>query len=567
MATGYSTEAQTLGGRSRPSFYWPTTAGSSLIFLVIPIVFVIAICQLTTAKGPQWLPPTFENPYNYLFNSLLVIDGRAPVYTDHPGTTTEIFGAIILRISSFKPSGHLIYSALSHPEAQIKRLHWALLIFSALILWILPWLTALAVRSHIAGISIQAPCLFSKTLLFYGTFFGSDLMVIPFSVAAVCCCVLISVSSSVPEKLEFLFAIRIASADANPLRLRRVPVPLLPALMGLVCAFGMATKLTFFPLILISVLCCRSRSNLQAFSISFLFGLAFALLPIYWQLWRLVNWAVGLGLHSGTYATGDIGFPQSNAYLSSLSNLVRTEPLILAVTIVVTVLLLTCLLLFTKQASLNRISWKIVLALFAIQVASFFAIAKENGLQYLIPLFITTGLNLVFLFQACRSTESARLTKIVRWIGLIVLLTLGSESLVSETIKTSTKLQKEKAELLRLYSHAMEITKNDVRVDYFFSDSPLYPLCYGDDYADRAYAQLLARMYPNALFLNVFSAKFESFTGFIEPEVVLQNHDHLYFLGKRNWFPKMKGFDMASFETIDHAGDYYLQKWTRKVSP
>ncbi|HYZ74866.1 MAG TPA: hypothetical protein VE641_17435, partial [Chthoniobacterales bacterium] len=474
------------------------------------MVFVVAIYQLTNAKGPQWLPPTFENPYNYLFNSLVVVDGRAPVYTDHPGTTTEIFGAIILRISSFKSGRDLIYSALSHPEAQIERLHWALLIFSALILWIVPWLTALAVRSHIAGILIQAPCLFSKTLVFYGTLFGSDLMVVPFSVAAVCCCLLLMFPSSVPEKLEFLFAIRVSSPNADSPRLRRVPVLLIPALTGLVCAFGMATKLTFFPLILVSLLCCRSRNNLLAFSVSFIFGLAFALLPIYRQLWRLANWAVGLVIHRGIYATGEVGLPQSNVHLSSLSNLIKIEPLVLVIPLVVTVLFLTFSLRFRKQAPGRKITRKTALALLAIQVFSLFTIAKEMGPHYLIPLFVTTGLSLVFLFQACRSIEGPKLTKTVGWIGLFVLLALGSKSFISETSKKLAELREQKVELLRLYRHAEEVTKNDVRVDYFFSDSPVYPLCYGDDYADRAYAQLLARMYPNALFLNVFSAKFES---------------------------------------------------------
>src|SRR5580704_6367590 len=49
---------------------------SGLLFLVIPVVFLIAVSVLTKAKGPQWLPFTFENPYKYLFNSLLLVKVR-----------------------------------------------------------------------------------------------------------------------------------------------------------------------------------------------------------------------------------------------------------------------------------------------------------------------------------------------------------------------------------------------------------------------------------------------------------------------------------------------------------
>jgi hypothetical protein len=536
---------------------------SLAFFLIIPILFVIAASQLTKAKGPQWLPYAFENPYIYLFNSLLVVDGREPLYIDHPGTTTEMFGAIALRVSSLKTGEDLIASALRHPEKQIKELHWALLTFSALILWIVPWFTAVALRSHVAGLLIQAPCLFFKTLLFYGSFFGSDLMVVPFSVAAVCCCLLLLVPSSVPEKLEVLFGIRLSSAAPDPPRLLRVPVLLLPALTGFVCALGIVTKLTFFPLVLVSLLCCRSRRNLLAFSISFIFGLTFALLPIYLQLPRLVTWTFNLGIHSERYDKGAIGLPQSSVYLSSLSELVKTEPLVVVIPTVATLVLLA-FSLFSRKPQTNRIAWNTVLGLFAIQVISLLLIAKEIGPHYLIPLSITTGLNLVFLFQTCRRIDGSKLKKAAGWIVLVGLLALGGKSSVEGTLETYAELTKHKNELLRLYWHAEEITKNDVRVDYFFSDSPEYPLCYANGYAGGAFGQRLAGMYPNALFLNVFTAKFETFTGFIEPDLVLQKYDHLYFLGNLKWFPKVEGLDPATFETIDHAGEYYLQKWTRK---
>ena len=48
------------------------------------------------------------------------------------------------------------------------------------------------------------------------------------------------------------------------------------------------------------------------------------------------------------------------------------------------------------------------------------------------------------------------------------------------------------------------------------------------------------------------------------PEDILKKYDHLYFLGAPSYFPKIDGLDARTFETIDHADDYYLQKWTRK---
>src|SRR5260221_10664462 len=170
-----------------------------LLFLVIPLMFVFAVIQLTKAKGPQWLPYTFENPYSYLFNSLLLVKGQAPYCIDHPGTTTQVFGAIVLRASSLASNDDLIKTVLQRPEYYIQILHWALLIFTVLVLWLMPWLTAQALGNRTIGILIQAPSLFFGTLLWYGVLFGPDLMLVPFSIAAICCCALLVIPSQAAE--------------------------------------------------------------------------------------------------------------------------------------------------------------------------------------------------------------------------------------------------------------------------------------------------------------------------------------------------------------------------------
>lgn len=532
-----------------------------LLFLVIPVAFLIAVTVLTKAKGPQWLPFTFENPYNYLFNSLLLLKGQAPYSIDHPGTTTQVFGAIILRATSLASSDKLIVTVLQNPERYIQILHWALLIVTVLALWLAPWLTAGVLGNRLVGILIQAPSLFFSTLLWYGVLFGPDLMLVPFSIVAVCGCTLLVVPT---RSVDRVFLLGIGDPLAGSTSNRVLRIPLIAAVTGLVCALGIVTKLTFFPLVLISLLCCRTRTNLLTFTISFVFGLAIALLPIYSQLWRLATWTVSLGIHSGQYDTGDIGLPASNVYLSSLSQLVQIEPLVVIIPTVATIVLLAFSLTSGKASPTNRIAWRTTLALLAIQTGSLLVIAKEGGLHYLIPLSLTTSLNLVFLFQACCRSDAARLIRTVGWVALIGLLGLGGKSFIERTQDTCLQLRQQKRDLVRLYRHAEQVTRNDVRVDYFFSDSPIYPLCYGNEWAGGAFSPLLLALYPNQLFFNVYNSRFQTFSQWITPEEILKKYDHLYFLGNPKFFPRVDGFEPETFETIDKVGDYSLQKWTRK---
>jgi hypothetical protein len=531
---------------------------TGLLFLVIPVVFFITVNFLTKAKGPQWLPFTFENPYNYLFNSLLLLKGQTPYSIEHPGTTTQVFGAIVLRSSTFASNEDLIKTVLQHPEDYIRLLHGALLVFSVLVLWLGPWLTSRIINNRITGLLIQAPSLFFNTLLWYGVIYGPDLMLVPFSVAAACCCVLLIIPS---PQADLVFVLGIGGETASSSRLVRIPF--MSAVAGLVCALGIATKLTFFPLVLISLLCCRTKKNLVAFTSSFIFWLAVALLPIYSRLSRFATWTVNLGIHSGRYDSGTVGLPQSNVYLSTLSTLVQSEPLVVIIPLTVTIVLLT-LFVSRKQPQTNHLTWRAVLLLFIIQAVCFVVIAKEQGTHYLIPLALTTGLNLVFLYQASRDGDRARLKKTVAWITLASLLALGSKAFVDNRDELYNGLKAQKLDLTRLYQHAEQITQNDVRVDYYFSDSPVYPLCFGNNWAGGAFGLLLQNLYPNKLFFSVFNGQFQTFTELIPPEVILKKYDHLYFLGSHKWFPDLNGFEPDTFQTIDQSGDYSLQKWTRK---
>ena len=533
----------------------------AVVLSVIPIVFFVTVSQFTKARGPQWMPYTFENPYNYLFASLLLAKGQSPSYIMHPGTTTQLFGAVVLRASSLKSTDDLIDYTLRNPEKQIKTLHRSLLIFTTLILWLAPWLTAVLLKNNIVGFLIQIPSLFLQTFLWWELAFGPELMLVGFSIAAVCGCVLLIAPSGSVQYLELILGVNNAFAPSGSARLLRVPV--LAAVTGLICAFGLVTKIIFFPLILISLFCCRTRRNLISFVAGLLLGLAVALLPIYPQLPKLVTWIFDLGIHSGQYGSGTVGLPEPSVYLATLAQFINDEP-VLAIVPTLTVIIAILLSFFSrKHQALRRISWRTILIVFGLQFFSFLVIAKHPSLHYLIPLALTMGLSLVLLYFASQ-TSASPISRAVGLITLLGLVVIGCKDFVEKTPASYSVLRSQTANQLRLYEHAKEITQNDVRVDYFFSDSPEVPLMDGNVLAERAFGRQLASIYPNVLTLNVFNSQFETFTDFINPEVVRQKYDHLYFLGARKWFPKVPGFDPATFETIDQAGDYYLQKWTRQ---
>jgi hypothetical protein len=555
-------DSEVSSGRDIRSWFGGRLVISAALFLIIPILFIIAVAQLTKANGPQWMPDSFENPYNYLFNSLLAIKGQSPHSFQHPGTTTQVLGAMILRSSSTKSTNDLIISTLRDPEKQIRKLHWYLLIFTTLVLWIAPWMTAISLRSYLPALFIQASSLFYQTLLWYGIMFGPDLMLVPFSILAVCCCTLLVSPLLFPNRGQVFSAEGFGSAISNSTPKPRTS--LVAVLTGIVCALGIVTKLTFFPFIFISLLCCGSRRNLISFTIAFVLGVIVALTPIYSQLPLLMTWMVNLGIHAGDYGSGPVGFPQLGEYVQDIVSLIEAEPLIAVIPIVTTIMILILSVGASESRQHRAAVCRIALPVAGLQLLTFLAIAKHPGVHYLIPLYLSTGLNLVSLFYVLKMTRASSIRRIAGWTALTGLLLLGFGCFVDLTPKNYIRQRQQAVNRLRLYKHAKELTKNDVRVDYFFSDSPIYPLCYGNDWAGGAFGPILLSLYPNQLFLNIFNDRFQTFTEWIMPEDILKKYDHLYFLGAPSYFPKIDGLDARTFETIDHADDYYLQKWTRK---
>jgi hypothetical protein len=562
--------------------------------LIIPITFVAAVSALTKAKGPQWLPFTFENPYVYLFNSLAIVDGRTPTYLQHPGITTEFFGAMVLRASSLEPEPDLIVSALRNPEKQIQKLHWALLIFTAVVLWLAPWFTAIALKSNITGLLIQAPVLFYQTLVAYGIMFGSDLMQVPFGIAAICCCLLLLLPPAItgaPREQGTLHGLTLllSAGRLNPVREQpdfvrdRSPampgsllsswrIAFLPALTGLICALGIATKLTFFPIILLSLFCCWKRKSVATFSASFLICLTLVLLPLISKLPSILDWMFSLATHSGLYGTGAVGLPSADKYLDSVLYFLNGGPLLVTIPVVTAVI--TMAITLAPRSPFRRAGWwQTVLVLLIIELVSFAAIAKHPNIHYLIPLYLITGVNLVLLYHSFAPSSVYRSLKALGWVVLVSLLALGLKDFISTTKVIYGELRQDKVALLHLYRHAKQIAGNDLLVDYYVSDSPLYPIIYGNGWAGYAFSRQLQNIYGNALFFNIWRGQFQTFSGFIDSQTVLNKYDHIYFLGSAGMFPKIDGIDPQTFETIDQTSPscfpywsltYCLYKWTRR---
>ena len=74
------------------------------LHLVLPALVVLAGAWFARCRTPitYWADPD----YAYLLNALSLAEGAAPSHTQHPGTTAQEMGAVVLRLAhAFRPAG------------------------------------------------------------------------------------------------------------------------------------------------------------------------------------------------------------------------------------------------------------------------------------------------------------------------------------------------------------------------------------------------------------------------------------------------------------------------------
>ncbi len=515
----------------------------AILLMVLPAIFVIVAVQLTKVSGPQWLGSNFENSYPYLFNSLLLVKKQTPFMIEHPGTVTQLFGEAVLKMSGNGSNGKLVEAVLENPEKFIKQIQRAMLIFTALLLWFFPLVTANVFQNWASGLLLQVPSLLFVSLLRYSIWFGSDLMLVSFCVATLSLCAILIRQSWTQEQSRPLIAVA-----------------------GALCALGIATKLTFFPLIFITFVCVRGLSNRVYFSASFVFGTAITLIPIYPELSRVGNWILGIATHTGQYGSGDLGFPRTETYFHSILVQLAVEPALWWIPLFATVGVVILSAVFRSSHSsqiIRRRLWAAV-ALFVAQAISFLLVVKHPGPHYFIPLYLSTGLNLVLLWDLARDQTRPF---IIRALGLgivLVLILCGLNLSFAATKSTYRVLGLWRKQQVDLYSRVLAKTGNDLRVDYYRSGSPEFAASFGDGYARRYFATQLANKFPRALFFNVFNSKFENFRTFMEPAVIMQKYDHFYLFGNRVDGRGLPFFNREDIRVIDNEGGFFLEEWRRR---
>jgi hypothetical protein len=286
-------------------------SGSAAALLISPAIMLVTGLVMISYMSPiysglQWLD--YDCAYAYLFNGAGLMKGYNPFHTDHPGTSVQILTGLISILSwsvarlCGMTSLAFPASVAANPEEYLSVIMTAFLVMNCVAVY---WLGAAITRATgfvAAGIACQTG------YFLFGALFPRIVHAAPEAILCLAATALMGVLAPV------LFADRNCSD-------RRAGAA------GFFIALGVASKVTFAPLLLLTFLLRSPRAIFIAMSASALYTVLL-LLPIISQLKHVFGWLLSIATHQGSHGAGAAGFIDWAVIPERVGQIASAEPLL-----------------------------------------------------------------------------------------------------------------------------------------------------------------------------------------------------------------------------------------------
>jgi hypothetical protein len=469
---------------------------SVFTLLILPAAMVFVAALLHYAQGPHWISYNSDPEYLYLFNSLALAESKQTGTTGNPGTTLQMLGAATMKIShavNFSEKDSLESSVLENPEFYLNVINIVLVTLNVLLLFIIGLVTFNLTRNIWLSLLLQFSPFLSKITLTWGLSRVSPEPLLLFSgLLFVLILMKMVFSKNLAESAHWYMTA-----------------------LALVSGFGIATKLTFAPLLIIPLFVLPKLRNKIGFL--FLTGISFILWtwPIISQYEILFNWYYRILTHTGLYGLGNSGIIDIGIYSVNLQNLILQNPLFFLIWLFTAGFIMR----FSWSAESRKKSWsdtsfRILSASAVAQLCAVLIVAKHSAEQYLLPVLSLSGFILFLILLYLQRFEYFSRFKSRKGVFVACVffffISLWMIIDIKDVFVQKTRI---KEETLKIYQTLESKYKNYIKIFVLRASSPIGALAFGNFFVnDGLYSASLQKIYGEAHFINVFNGKFHTWT-------------------------------------------------------
>jgi hypothetical protein len=308
-------------------------------------------------------------------------------------------------------------------------------------------------------------------------------------------------------------------------------------LFSLLSGFGLATKATFLPLVIIPLVLLSGYKRKTFYLAGTLFTFVFFTSPAIPEYHNMFRWFYRLSTHSGIYGHGEQGIIDPEVYLQDITTIIRVNPVLSAVLAASLAIVTVGFIRFRKRSADRDILLKVLFAFILAMVLSILLVAKHyNANHYLIPVLGTLGLILFLMEKNLR--EFIQHGQVSQWLAPVILTGLTLFILIrlvpnlkqadyyyritnEEYDSTFAMIDRQYPDHTRIYYYPNSINK--------FS-----ALKFGNSYAKRRNLSEIKKIYPVTYFYDTRSWLFYNWEAEMSFEDLLRIYgDNLVFISRR----------------------------------
>lgn len=428
----------------------------------------------------------------YLFNGLNITMGESVGLYDHPGITVHIYNAAVLSVTHFLrfTNTDLQTDVLVNSEYYIEVLRKSFIVLNSLLLLFLGLVAFSVLKNIWLAFVLQLVPFLSTTLIEQiSTKVSPEQLLFTSSVLLV---ILVLKYFSSTNRANFWHAV----------------------VFGLLCGFGLATKFTFLPLLIIPFVILKGNWNKVIYLITIVPSFILFTLPAADSYKLMFKWFLSIATHTGTYGQGSEGIIDPAEYVQSLIKIgITNKALVFALISSFVVLLIIFIRSRRNKESGKSDITTFLVALFLANAGSILMVAKHyHSNHYLVPALSLTGLVIVFIFLWLKGISKDKNSKTVKYlpqalvIVFIILALINKPALAiayegyresnKSTDETMARIEKDYPGYVKTYY-------------YPGSFNQYAELRWGNVYAKQFHTDKLMKLFPAGLFYDMRDNSFK----------------------------------------------------------
>ena len=355
-----------------------------IIFALIPVVLFITAYFFKDAGGPYYLN-YYDPGYVYLVNSINMMEFEDIGHTDHPGTTLQIFGAVILKIIlAGKTDAQILDIVFSDPEYYLNILNKSLILINCIALFCLGIFVYSKTSNLIMSLLLQLTPFISFEI-FYGLVIVSPENFLILSVLSLSAVLFYKVYDADSGKHNFALSI----------------------LFAVICGFGSVSKLNFVPLCILPFILLKGIKYKLIFSAGTILVFFIFFLPVISKFTKFFSWAGNLTVNSGIHGKTDLSKFDLTLFFNNIIHILSNDVFLAVIYFLIIAVLILSLKIKNENSSEQdvRKSIKERRVLFAILLAITFQIlvVAKNYMPYaqyyIVPSLMLAVTGLIFLIS------------------------------------------------------------------------------------------------------------------------------------------------------------------------